>query len=104
MARLIRDAHINILPTMASNGLKLKLLMSLFSVRHCLVNNTTIMGSGLDSACHVADSANEMIMKIHFLMDRPFSDEMIADRKRVLLKNNDNILNAKKLIDLIFPA
>ena len=104
MARIIRDAHVNILPTMAVNGLKLKLLMSLFSGRHCVVNNTTIKGSGLGELCQIADTSEEMIRKIHYLMELPFTEEMIADRKRVLLKNNDNLINAQKLSRLIFPA
>ena len=102
MTRLIMDAHINILPTMAANGLKLKLLLSLFSGRHCLVTTTTVKGSGLDALCHIADSSVEMIRGINYLMDLPFTEDMIAERERVLMKNNSNINNAKKLMESVF--
>ena len=101
MSRLIKEAQINVLPTRAANGLKLKLLLSLFSGRHCLVNSTTISGTGLDKLCQVADSGEEMIRKIHDLMAIPFTVEMIADRKKVLSENNDNLSNAKKIEKLI---
>jgi len=102
MTNLIRDAHINILPAMAANGFKLKLLLSLFSGRHCLVNSATVKGSGLDTLCHVADSAEEMIRMIHSLIALPFSEEMISERERILSKNNNNINNAEKLMKSIF--
>lgn len=103
MHNLIRDAHINILPTMATNGLKLKLLISLYSGRHCIVNSTTINGSGLYSLCHIVDTAVKMILKINSLMDQPFSDDMIEERKKILANNYDNISNSSKLMALFFP-
>lgn len=103
MSNLIRNAQINILPTMAANGLKLKLLISLYCGRHCLVNSTTINGSGLYSLCHVADSDEKMIKKITELIDLPFPREMIEERKKLLTRNHDNITNAVKLIGLFFP-
>lgn len=103
MDSLIRNAHINILPTMASNGMKLKLLISLYRGRHCIVNSTTINGSGLYSLCHVADSSEKMINKILNLMDQSYTEEMIEERRRVLAKNYDNKVNAVKLIDILFP-
>jgi hypothetical protein len=102
MKGLIRDAHINLLPTKAVNGLKLKLLLSLFSGRHCLVNNTTVKGSGLEILCSIANTADEMIRMIHNLMYIPFSEEMIAERERILSQNNDNIKNSEKLVKAIF--
>jgi hypothetical protein len=102
MKGLIRDAHINLLPTKAVNGLKLKLLLSLFSGRHCLVNSTTVKGSGLEILCSIANTADEMIRMIHNLMYIPFSEEMIAERERILSQNNDNIKNSEKLLKAIF--
>jgi len=103
MDSLIRNAHINILPTMASNGMKLKLLISLYRGRHCIVNSNTINGSGLYSLCHVADSSGEMISNISDFMDQSFTEDMIEERRRVLAKNYDNKVNAGKLIDILFP-
>jgi hypothetical protein len=103
MDNLIRDAHINVIPTMAANGLKLKLLISLYCGRHCVVNSTTINGSGLYSLCHIADTGEKMVQKITGLMGKPFTQEMIEERRKILVKNHDNKVNATKLIDLLFP-
>jgi hypothetical protein len=103
MDELIRNAHINVIPTMAANGLKLKLLISLYCGRHCVVNSTTINGSGLYSLCHIADSGEKMVHKINSLMEKPFTEEMIEERSKILVKNHDNNVNALKLISLLFP-
>jgi hypothetical protein len=103
MDNLIRNAHINVIPTMAANGLKLKLLISLYCGRHCVVNSTTINGSGLYSLCHIADTGEKMVQKITGLMGKPFTQEMIEERKKILVINHDNEVNAIKLIGLLFP-
>jgi len=104
MDDLIRNAQINILPTLASNGLKIKLLISLYSGRHCIVNSTTINGSGLYSLCHIADTDEKMIQRITSLIDQPFTEDMIEERKIILSKKHDNTDNAGKLIELFFPG
>jgi len=101
MSRLIRDAQINILPVKRSGGLKLKLLMALFSGRHCLVNSETIKGTSLGPACHITDSTADMLNRIHFLMQNPFTTEMISKREKLLSKYY-NLVNAEKLVKLIF--
>lgn len=103
MDDLIKNAQINIIPTMASNGLKLKLLVSLFCGRHCLANNTAVNASGLYSLCQIADSADDMIGKINMLFNQPFTEEMIEERKKVLSLKYDNMVNAEKLAKLLFP-
>ena len=103
MDNLIRNAHINVIPTMETNGLKLKLLISLFCGRHCIVNSTTINGSGLYSLCHIADTEEKMVQKISGLMGKPFTQEMIEERRKILVKNHDNKVNAARLIRLLFP-
>jgi len=103
MDNLIRNAHINVIPTMAANGLKLKLLISLYCGRYCVVNSTTINGSGLYSLCHIADTGEKMVQKITDLMGKPFTQEMIEERRKVLAKNHDNKVNAARLIRLLFP-
>lgn len=103
MEELIRNAHINVIPTMAANGFKLKLLISLFSGRHCVVNSTTVNGSGLYSLCHIADTGEKMVLKIKSLMEKPFTEEMIEERKKILAKNYDNKVNAERLMRLLFP-
>jgi hypothetical protein len=103
MAQLISNAHINILPVFAINGLKLKLLISLCSGRHCIVNERMIRGTWLEQVCHVADSAESMTELINSLMHRPFTDEMISARESLMMKYYNNFISAKKLASVIFP-
>jgi hypothetical protein len=44
-----------------------------------------------------------MVQKITGLMGKPFTQEMIEERRKILVKNHDNKVNATKLIDLLFP-
>jgi hypothetical protein len=102
MTRLILNAHIHLLPAMATNGFKIKLLLALFAGRHCLVNSKMIEGTRTSELCHIADSGEEMVEKTELLMQKPFTGEMIIIRKEVLSKYYDNIKNARRVFDLVF--
>jgi hypothetical protein len=102
MSGLIKNAHINLLFTLAANGLKLKLLIALFSGRHCLVNSNMIKGTRLSAACIIEDSADGLIDKIHQLMKQSFSGAMIAEREKIL-EIYSNSFNTRRLLQLIFP-
>jgi hypothetical protein len=104
MAKLILNAQINILPALAINGLKLKLLVALCNGRHCLVNEKMINGTCLEQLCHIASSAEEMAETIHSLMKEPFTKEMIAIRESAVFKYYNNVTNATKLASIIFPS
>ena len=67
------------------------------------MNSTTINGSGLYSLCHIADTGEKMVQKINGLIEKPFTREMIEERKKILVRNHDNEVNAIKLIGLLFP-
>lgn len=100
---LIKNAHINILPVFAINGLKLKLLISLCNGRHCIVNDRMVRGTWLEELCHTADTAESMVEKINTLIKQPFTSEMITSRERIIFRYYDNYINSKKLVSLIFP-
>lgn len=102
MNDLITNAQIHLLPALASNGFKLKLLMALYAGRHCLVNSIVGEYTSIMDLCHIADSNLEIISKIKLLMKEPFTDEMIRERDRVLSENYDIRKNAKKLIEMVF--
>lgn len=102
MQKLVRDAHINLLPVLTSNGFKMKLLIALFSGRHCIVNKTAANNFPDESLFHIADSEEDIINKIEFLMNEEFTIEMIHERKRNLDEEFSNQLNTRKLIELIF--
>jgi hypothetical protein len=102
MGKLIRDAHINILPAMAVNGLKLKLLSALCTGRYCLVNQKMVRGTHLEPLCHITETGEKMVEIIDSLKHEPFTNEMIATRESVIFKYYNNITNATKLASYIF--
>lgn len=102
MNELIQDAHIHILPSNSSSGIKLKLLNALFNGRFCIANNDTISGSGLNELCSIANTPKEFITAIENLVDKNFNTEMIEQRKLALTKKFNNQKNAELLIDIIF--
>lgn len=103
MSDLIRNAQINLLFAIAANGLKLKLLIALFSGRHCIANSNITKGTMLGPACNIEDSADGILERIHDLMKQPFTKQMIAERKN-MLEVYSNSFNTKRLLQLIFPA
>ena len=101
MLHLVENAQVNILPALSGNGFKLKILMALFAGRHCLVNPTASSAISDGNLFSVADSSEEFIDKIHFLVKIPFTDEMINDRRNALSGYFSNSSNARKLKELI---
>jgi hypothetical protein len=102
MTRLVINAQVNLLPALAGNGFKVKLLMALYPGRHCLINSVVGENSFIKSLCHVANTFEEMVNKIHLLMKEPFTEKMILERYKVLSENFDVRNNASKLINLLF--
>ena len=102
MTELVRNAHINILPALEMNGYKIKLLFALFAGRHCIVNSKMITENMPDGLCHIADSNDGTIRLVHELMKVSFSENMIQERRKLLMEQHNNQQNAKKLIRLIF--
>lgn len=96
---LIKKAQINILPSFnkRSTGIKLKLLHALFEGRHCLVNEQMVMGTGLETACHIAGNADGFASVIMQLYNQPFSNEEVLLRKRILEDQFDNENNTRLL-------
>lgn len=80
---LIKNAHINILPTFQSTGIKLKLLAALYNGNHVLVNNEMILGTGLENCVEEANSNLEFKEKVLNLKSVEYSDR-IENRKEVL--------------------
>ncbi len=101
MNSLIANAHINILITHQTTGLKIKLLNALFSGRHIVVNNGILEGSGLDAVCHIANTAQEQISICQRLSELPFTEKMIAEREKLLLPAYSNMFQAESIIDII---
>jgi hypothetical protein len=93
---LIRNAHINVLPSMNNTGVKLKLLNALLNGRHCITNLKGIKGSGIDSSVIIADNVQEWTTNIEAAMQESFSAQQIESR-RSILDLYDNRKNAERL-------
>ncbi len=98
---LIKNAQINVLPTFQATGIKLKLLVALFTGRHCIVNSPMVVNTGLEQLCSVQDSAEAMAKEIIRLFEIPFDMEEKQKRETILSENFSNSKNVKKLIALI---
>jgi len=102
MQDLIAKAHLNIIPSYNSTGIKLKLINALFNGRHCLVNQPTVEGTNLEKTCHIADDANAFKSEIIKLYGQPFSKEDAIVRHRLLDDMFNNEANAKQMVKWIW--
>ncbi len=102
MNDIISNAQINILTTSQNTGIKLKLIASMFSGRHCIVNDLMIENTGLESLCHLANTDKQIIENIKKLWDKEICEKIIEERKKILYQNFLNIRNAEKLVEIIF--
>lgn len=102
MQDMIAKAHIHILPSFNATGIKLKLINALYNGRHCVVNDAAIDGTGLESACHITNSAEGFRQIIAQLYHQPFTAEEITLRKKLLGQMFNNEANAKQQVKWIW--
>ena len=98
--KLIAQAQVNLLFTRQATGIKLKLLHALFAGRHCLVNPEMIEGSGLMGLCKVAASYPEAKTQLQTLMELPFDEQQIRNRKKAL-QEFSNRAGAEKILRIL---
>lgn len=95
---LVRDAHINILPSLNTTGVKLKLLHAIFEGRFCITNTSGAGGSGIARGISVMTDAEAMAAEIDRLWDADFTaalrDERAAVAQRYDNRKNAELLNA----------
>ncbi|MBI5858756.1 MAG: glycosyltransferase family 4 protein [Sphingobacteriales bacterium] len=99
---LLRQAHINVLPSFSSAGIKIKLLHALFEGRHCIVNDTMVVGTGLEAACHIAGNAAAFASVVMQLLHQPFTTEEITLRKKLMENTFSNEKNVQQLIQYLW--
>jgi hypothetical protein len=99
---LIRKAQINILPSYINTGIKLKLLNALFNGRHCIVNESTVAGTGLEPLCHIAGNADSFKNFVTQLFTKPVSPDKTCCRKELLTSMFNNGRNAQTIIQSIW--
>ncbi len=97
----IKDAQINVLVTFQATGIKLKLLNSLFTGRHVVVNNLMVENTGTESLCHIANNPFELAEIIFNLWEKPFSEGEKKERKLLLENKFSNAASAEKILDLL---
>ena len=98
MEQLIRDAHIHVLPTFQTSGMKLKLLHALYGGRFVVVNAAMLHGSGLENACVGAQTTKEFIDTCNGLLDKPFT-EVDLEYRRNVLAGYGNLANSGIMMD-----
>jgi hypothetical protein len=100
MQQLIADAHVHVLPTFQSTGIRLKLLNTLFAGRFVITNTEMVRATGLHDLCRVTDDANEMRRRILEAFDQEFTQGDIVERRAGLVQF-DNSGNARALCRLL---
>ena len=98
MNDLVQNAHIHLLPSFNSTGIKIKLLNALFNGRFVITNAAALDGTGLRTLCMIAEDADEYKTKISELMSLSFSETEIAKRRELLSSIFNNEKNARQLM------
>ena len=99
--RLVRQAQVNVLPTFQATGIKLKLLLCLYTGRHVVCNTPMVEGTGLAELCHVHDSPEAMRTSIISCIGKPANGQAIELRARVLEERFSNRRNAEAIVRLL---
>ena len=104
MQDLISKAHINVIPSFNTTGIKLKLINALFNGRHCVVNEPTVNGSGLEKTCRVVAGAGAFTTKITELYELEFTAAEVAERHTLLDNLFNNSTNAQQIVHWIWGS
>lgn len=102
MLDLVVRAQVNVLPSFNQTGIKLKLLNAFFNGRHCLVNNATVSGTGLEGLCHIANGAESFRGNIADLYNQDFTESERVQRDDIFQREFNNDTNARELIRIIW--
>ncbi|MDP4285384.1 MAG: glycosyltransferase family 4 protein [Bacteroidota bacterium] len=98
MRELIKNAHIHLLPSFNTTGIKIKLLNALFNGRFIITNAASIDGTGLETLCKIAEDSIDYKNTIRQLMQVSFEQEEINKRNEILKREYDNNKNATQLM------
>jgi hypothetical protein len=101
MDQLMSQAHVHLLISFQSAGVKLKLIHALFRGRFCVANDAMVSGSGLEALCCVENTAAGIRKTVETLMRTPFEPAMAEARRATLEAGFSNRENGRKLLDLV---
>jgi|688.fasta_scaffold55972_5 hypothetical protein len=102
MQDMVKKAQIHVLPSFSDTGVKFKLLNAVFRGRHVLTNETMVAGTGIESACHLANGADAFKSVVTQLYRKPFEEEELVLRERLREMHHDDGTNARRLISWIW--
>ena len=94
---LIQDAHVNVLFSFQSAGMKLKLLNALYRGRFCLVNAKMVSDDSLEELCLIENEGIGFQKTLHQLFEKSFSEDEVLKRKTKLEVYLSNENSAKKI-------
>ena len=99
---MISKAQINVIPSLTSTGMKVKLINALSNGKHCIVNNATIEGSDLSEICYKANTAPEFENLIRELFNTPYTSKDRENRATILAEMFNNTNNAAQQVKWIW--
>lgn len=90
----VRQAHVNLLVTFQSTGIKLKLLNALHKGRFCVANSPMVAETGLESLCEVGVDTASLINATKQCWLKVFETEDYQKRQALLSEGFSNSSNA----------
>ncbi len=95
MNNLISKARVHILVSDQATGIKLKLLVSLQSSGHVLVNSIMVQDTGLSELCTICETSEQFINKLKDFQERELTVEEFEKRQLYLKTHFDTVENCK---------
>jgi hypothetical protein len=102
MQDMVAKAQIHVLPSFSDTGVKFKLLNAVFRGRHVVTNETMVAGSGIETACHLANGADAFKSVVTQLYRKPFEQDEVVLRERLRDMHYDDRTNARRLISWLW--
>ncbi len=103
LKNLISNAQLNLLFTLQSTGLKLKLLNALFNGRFCICNDKMLEGTGISNSVNIVNLENQSncISQIETIFNQTFTQADIQTRIDEVSVLYDNKKNVELLLGVI---
>ena len=104
MNELISKARIHVLVSDQATGVKLKLLTSIQSSGHVVVNPLMTEGTDLSHLCSVCENGSEFVSKIQEIQEEELSKAAFDQRNHFLKTHFNTLENCKVFISCIPPS
>ncbi len=95
MNNLISKARVHILVSDQATGIKLKLLASLQTSGHVVVNPIMVKGTGLSELCTICETGKDFITKLKYFQEREVTIEEFEKRQLFLKTHFNTVENCK---------